>query len=179
MLYSLFNPLLKDLTYSYPFSQGLFRIEQKKRQKLIVYYHLTTYAKKYIILLVVVFAQGYGMFIIGTMMTLQFSFMFFTIYICPFKNLLFMAFKILSDASMIAYFIYTLSGQSFIKEIMSKTVLSDQDRDSLNGVGMSASYCALSFLLWCTCTFLLKTYYDIKFFFPANVCKKKEAVNPV
>ena len=78
---------------------------------------------------------------------------------------------------MIAYFIFTIVGQSLIEEILQKTLLSDKDKDSLQSIGENAYYSALSFLLWCACTFLLKAYYDLIFFCPTKKVDKKEAVN--
>ena len=52
---------------------------------------------------------------------------------------------------------------------MQKTVLSDEDQAALNDIGWKASWCAISFLICCTLTLLLTTYYDIK-----NLCCKQE-----
>ena len=70
LLQSLYTPLVEELNHQFPFAFSLFKIEKKRRRELILNYHLLSYIKKVIILIVVVFAQGEGIFIIATMMTL-------------------------------------------------------------------------------------------------------------
>ena len=92
----------------------------------------------------------------------------FTFCICPYRNPLYTLFKAGEDGSIIAYYYFTIVGQSLIEKLMKQAVLSEEDKAELQDIGWMAAWCAITFLSTCSLTFLLTSYYDLK-----NFCSDK------